>query len=125
MSTYCKTSPCADCPFRNDRPGYLTQARVREIETTLERGEFYCHKTTVPVEDDEGGERVPTKDSLHCAGALILMEKEGRSSQMMRIAERVGMYDASKLDMDAPVYDSFDEMAEAQPVEPLPLSSKS
>ena len=116
MSAYCKTTPCADCPFRNDRPGYLTRARVRDMERGLDRGEFPCHKTTVPeVEGDGEGARVATADSLHCAGALILMEKLERSSQMMRIAERLGMYDASKLDMDAPVYDSFDEMIEAQP----------
>jgi hypothetical protein len=42
------------------------------------------------------------------------MEKEGRSSQMMRIAERLGMYDHTKLDMDAPIYDSFDDMIDAQ-----------
>lgn len=32
---------------------------------------------------------------------------------MMRISERIGMYDRRKLNMDAPVYDSFAEMIEA------------
>jgi len=31
----------------------------------------------------------------------------------MRIAERLGMYAASTLDMGAPVYDNWDEMIEA------------
>jgi hypothetical protein len=33
---------------------------------------------------------------------------------MMRIAERLGMYEAEKLNMQAPVFDSFTAMARAQ-----------
>ena len=51
----------------------------------------------------------------HCAGALILLEKLNLPSQMMRIAERLGMYDRRKLDMLAPVFDSFVAMIKAQP----------
>lgn len=109
-SPYRLTFPCAHCPFRNDRPAFLTRARVREIKRSLERGEFPCHETV--IYDDEG-EPVRTRDEAHCAGALIMKEKLGESSQMMRIAERLRMYDPSKLKMDAPVYDSFDEMAAA------------
>ena len=105
------TKPCANCPFRNDIKPYLRSDRVREIERSLVRAEFPCHKTT---DHDDSGDQVPTGHETHCAGALILMEKEGRSSQMMRIAERLGMYDPSKLDMSAPVFNSFDEMAKAQ-----------
>lgn len=57
---------------------------------------------------------VSTDDSRHCAGALILLEKIERPSQMMRIAERLGIYDRFKRDMDAPVYESFERMIEAQ-----------
>ena len=32
----------------------------------------------------------------------------------MRIAEGLNLYDATKLDMDAPVYESFEAMAAAQ-----------
>jgi hypothetical protein len=86
---------------------------VREIERSLREGAtFSCHKTT---KHDDDGEPVRTRNEMHCAGALILIEKEGWSTQMMRIAERLGMYDASKLDMDAPVYDSFRRMADNQP----------
>ena len=41
-----------------------------------------------------------------------LKEKEGQPDQMMRISERLGLYDHSKLDMDAPVYDSWEHMIE-------------
>lgn len=109
---YGLTSPCANCPFRTDIRPYLTPGRVREIQRSLERSEFPCHKT-VTHENDEG-EPVRTGKEVHCAGALILMEHEGTSSQMTRIAYRLGMYDPTKLDMTAPVYESFDAMFEAQ-----------
>lgn len=48
----------------------------------------------------------------HCAGFLILLEKEG-PNQMMRIAGRLGIYDASILDIDSPVYESVSECVEA------------
>ena len=108
---YGLTTPCDNCPFRTDVPPYLNPDRVREIERSLVRAEFPCHKTT-KHDDDEG--YVPSKGEMHCAGALILMEREGRSSQMMRIAERLKLYDPRKLDMNAPVFDSFQAMADAQ-----------
>lgn len=43
-----------------------------------------------------------------------MLEKMQQPHQMMRIAERLGMYDHTKLNMSAPVYDDVDEMAEAQ-----------
>lgn len=112
---YGMTTPCACCPFRSDIAAYLTEERVREIEASLVSASFPCHKTT---EHDDDGDCRWTGDEIHCAGALIILEKSGRSSQMMRIAERVGMYDRRKLNMAAPVFDTFDEMAEAQPQRP-------
>jgi hypothetical protein len=108
---YAMTSPCPQCPFRSDIPPFLTAARVREIDQSLVRGEFPCHKT---VEYDDDGEpiRHVTNES-HCAGALILLEKIGRPSQMMRIAGRLGMYDRRKLNMAAPVFESFLAMEKA------------
>lgn len=118
MSTsnpYGLTTPCKDCPFRTDIKPYLRPGRLEEIQEGLERGEFPCHKTTTLEDDPEGGSRrTNTNKEMHCAGALILKEKLGESSQMMRIAERLGLYDHTKLDMDAPVYDSWEEMIEAQ-----------
>ena len=104
--------PCANCPFRTDIAPYLTKGRVREIDQALVRGTFACHKTT-GVEKD-GEITVDSSEMQHCAGALILLEKTGRSSQMMRIVERLGGYDRTKLDMEAPVFGSFSEMVRAQ-----------
>lgn len=102
--------PCAKCPFRTDIPGYLRGARAQEIaEALASGGDFPCHETTVTVEDEYGddSERAANEDSKFCAGALIAMEKEGFANQHMRVGERIGLYDNSKLDMDAPVVRSL------------------
>jgi hypothetical protein len=112
---YGLTQPCAKCPFRNDIPGYLTRGRVREIRQSLVTSDFPCHLTTTHRDDDDvGGCYVPTGTEMHCAGALILLEKLGTPSQMMRISERLGMYDMRELSMDAPVFDSWRQMEQAQ-----------
>jgi len=67
-------------------------------------GEFGCHKACEITEDEDGGEEfTPTETTPHCAGALIYLEKRNRSHQMMRICERLGMYDRTKLNMKAAV----------------------
>lgn len=88
---------------------------MTEIENALVRSGFPCHKTTVHTEDEDGcGDLVEDENSKHCAGALILLEKLEQPSQMMRICERLSLYDRRKLDMDADVFDDFDEMRMAQ-----------
>lgn len=64
-------------------------------------GEFPCHQTA-DADNDESEYRA-TEKSVHCAGALIWNEKRNSPHQMMRICERTGSYDMSKLNMDAPV----------------------
>lgn len=119
---YGMMTPCAHCPFRSDITPFLRPERVDEIRRSLVRAEFPCHKTT---EHDDDGEYVgPTREEIHCAGALIMKEKLGESSQMMRIAERLGMYDPSKLDMGAPVFNDWDEMYEAMCREHRPRNGK-
>lgn len=95
------TDPCGECPFLNRNAKSYGRRRLREM--TL--GAFHCHKTGTVAEDDELGtsEFVPTENSLYCAGALIFMEKRGQSNQIMRIAERLRLYDRTKLNMKAPV----------------------
>lgn len=91
------------CPFLNTpnmRRGFTLQ-RLREFAS----GEFPCHKTADVDEGDEGssGDYVANENSVHCAGALIFNEKRDQSNQMMRIRERLGFYDRTKLDMKAKV----------------------
>lgn len=101
---YDMTSPCELCPFRNDA-GRLTVAFSTLVGFTA--GEFCCHKTGVA--NEETNQIEPTKDSQHCAGALIFLEKIGQPHQMMRICERLGLYDATKLNGKAPVLGSWEE----------------
>jgi len=112
---YTLTTPCKKCPFRNDIDPYIRPGRVLELEQALAGGgTFTCHKTTVESEEDEDGwtEMIDGPNARFCAGAMILVERDYGGNQMLRIAERLGMYDAEKLNMDAPVYDSFGEMYE-------------
>lgn len=94
---YTLTSPCDQCPFLRKMAHGFTLRRLTEFAS----GAFHCHQTG--TQDEETGNYVATKDSLHCAGALIFLEKREKPNQMMRIAERLGLYDASKLNMDADV----------------------
>ncbi len=103
------TQPCALCPFRNDDKSLTVHPqRLKEFAS----GEFACHKTTELIEaddDGEGGGYTPTPESQHCAGLLIMLEHMQQPHQMMRIAERLGCYDAGKLKMKSPVYRSLRE----------------
>lgn len=99
--------PCPRCPFRTDVPAYLRRERCVEIASAIARGApFACHETTVLDPDDDSA-LVEGPGSQFCAGALIVMENEGVANQMMRTAERLGVYDASKLDRSAPVHVSM------------------
>lgn len=110
------SGPCSHCPFRNDRPGFLRPERAEEIaETVLAGGLFQCHKTTI-AEDGEDGEieMVEGPDTQECGGAAVFAAKHGRSSQLSRIMGRCGVKVAAP-NMSAPVFDSIEEMIEAQP----------
>lgn len=101
---YDLTKPCDLCPFRNDEKRLHVHPDVLH---GMANGEFCCHKTG--VSNEETGDIEPTEKSQHCAGALIFLEKTHQSHQMMRICERLGLYDPKRLDMSAPVLSSFAE----------------
>lgn len=97
---YTMTAPCDECPFT--APSDFTLERLEELAS----GEFPCHKACKV----EGGKFQPRNDKTpHCAGALIFLEKQDRPHQMMRICERLGFYDLTKLDMTAAVVESEDD----------------
>lgn len=101
-------SPCKDCPFRTDINFHLDTERVVEITNALVCGQsFACHKTTI---HDDDGESVRHDGEMHCAGAMIMLEKMGLPNQIMRIGERIGMYDAQAISMDAPVFPTAQAM---------------
>lgn len=107
-----RVGPCKKCPFRTDVEPYLRPGRTREIaENIREGGDFACHETTVSVVNDSGEEQLVDLPGVSqmCAGALITLEKSGEYPQNLRIAERLGFYDPTRLKMGSPVYDSLTE----------------
>lgn len=94
---YTMTTPCKECPFLKGS-GFTYRSLMAHAS-----GEFACHKACELSED--GVYEAKSQDTPHCAGALIFMEKQGKPTQMMRICERIGMYDYTKLDMNANVGD--------------------
>jgi hypothetical protein len=93
---YTMTTPCAECPFLKENRLGFTLSRLKQHAS----GEFGCHKA---CEVDEDGVFRADDRTPHCAGALIFLEKRDQSHQMMRIAERLGLYDRTKLNMKAPI----------------------
>lgn len=100
--------PCSDCPLRSDIESYLTKKRAKQIvfEVFNRDRTFTCHKYAKSL-GHEGEEQ-------HCAGMLILQEKNGSANQMMRIAERLGFYNYKKLEMDSPIFETPYDFIEAQ-----------
>lgn len=89
------TEPCAQCPFLNKFKNGYGLKRLKEFASA----QFPCHKTA-ELENDQF---IVGDKSVHCAGALIFNERRGAAHQMMRIAERLGVYDHTKLNMDSDV----------------------
>lgn len=95
------TKPCKDCPFIKGSSTNLTLAegRIEGIIDDLRKGaSFVCHKTL----------KKPSNEQAHCAGAMIFLEKENKPNQMMRIAERLQMYNYKKLDMNVDIVENED-----------------
>lgn len=108
--SYSLIKPCAICPFRRnmvDRFRFHPE-RVRKIVECDGNG-FMCHNTG---EYDNDGEPV-SGSAIQCAGFLVLREHEGTPTQMMRIMERLGLYDRTSLDMTADTFESGDAMINA------------
>jgi len=98
---YEMTRPCPTCPFRSDGKAAtaITPAQVDQLELHLTMSEHACLNEA-------------TDGDQHCAGALILLEKLEQPHQMMLISERLGLYDPNDLDLEAPVFDSWEDMRE-------------
>lgn len=106
------TSPCGNCPFRNDHgPFGLHAERVRGIlgggkgRAWWPASSFPCHKT-IGYGEGEDGETVIGPDAQQCAGVMIILHRENRHNDAMQLGQRFGRFDPSKLDMNAPVYPS-------------------
>jgi hypothetical protein len=92
---YDMCQPCRACPF------LIGSGFTWKSLTEHASGEFACHMTCELNEQDV---YVPSNEKTpHCAGALIFLEKQNKPHQMMRICERIGIYDRTKLNMQVNV----------------------
>lgn len=118
-------SPCEGCPFVRTSGFTFAPGRVREFESTVGGG-FPCHKTTKLLDgDEEDGYDVQHRDQsneVHCAGSLIMQWKEyagfdGFVAWVLSHPDGTNVpkdwKPATHLNLDADVFDSFDEMARA------------
>lgn len=128
---YTMTKPCNNCPFLRSGGIRLHPERVEEIAGGMldSQGiQFPCHKSVEHSDDDDGENHIPQADEVHCAGALIFAEKNNTATQMMRIAQRLRMYDPRTL-MANPlvvnsVFNDVDEMAETNEREQKPKKER-
>jgi hypothetical protein len=113
-------TPCKDCPFRNDVRPYLTRKRVKEIRQALENDDktFSCHKTVdySRTKHDKHHNHKPSSTEKQCAGALILLNKDNtlQNNFLFRFALMTKLLILSELIGNDIVYDSFEEMINAQ-----------
>ena len=110
-------TPCHNCPFLVEGGIRLSgDARVREVAFSS-GGEFPCHKTTVRGEDEDGEEDlVATRQSQVCAGAITFayFSEDGYPGQMMRIAERLKLFNPADWEHNADVvFPDLESMIEA------------
>lgn len=94
-----RAKPCKTCPFRKQGGLIgLGEEKASEIVSALLNDQtFTCH-------DDID---LPSLKRNHCVGAMILLEKLDKPNQMMRISERLGGYDRTKLTGHDEVFKTF------------------
>jgi hypothetical protein len=107
-------SPCGLCPFRKDSMfGWLGFDRAEEIIECIAgstHGSFTCHNTNEFGFDEDGESiTIETDESEHCAGALILLNKAGRTNFAMRFGYMAGIYDPETYKNQDSVFDDLDE----------------
>lgn len=115
------TRPCSDCPFRKGM-GSQFQLHPRRLAAIVEGMAFQCHKTVdysgktgLPFDHGAEDEDRPSAGDhpQQCAGLMALLHREGQPNQIMRIGERLGHLDCSKLDPDSDTYASIAEAKRA------------
>lgn len=97
--------PCKNCPFLKSQ-GHLFRLGEERVRGIVDAPAFQCHKT-LDFDADDGEGRAGDQPQ-QCAGLMALLHKEGRANQIMRVAERISNFDASKIDASG-VYDSTED----------------
>lgn len=103
--------PCGGCPFLKENNLRLSKKKKQKFVNDIVKKEyaFVCHRSTKDYSGKSGKEN-------HCAGALIIMEKNQINTRVLRIAIALGGYDPALLKMDSPVFDNFNDFIEAHNV---------
>ncbi len=101
--------PCANCPFRKDRPFNLRKSRAKELAAGLMGdADFPCHKT---LGHDNNGDTLVTRNSTRCIGAAIFLENVRPGGMLanvhFRFAARFGELTPEELSSEVPVYGSI------------------
>ena len=107
--------PCGTCPFLRavDPRLHLEEISSRRLERMapdMPTIPWACHSTTTKCE--EGRESCNDR-TQHCAGALIVLEKQGTPSGPRTFVAAIDEIPIADLDLEAPTFDSLDEMHEA------------
>lgn len=111
------TRPCRDCPFRREGGIRLHRERAREIakNTILAQGaSFPCHKTVDYDSCSEDGAPLPSDGESYCAGAIAFGLNNRMLNQILRIAQRLGMWKSKDIKDRQQVFGSVSEMVSAQ-----------
>lgn len=97
--------PCEKCPFRTDCSAGWLDHRIMSLATDIFEGNksFTCHETLNKAHKSH-------KNSHHCAGALIMIEKLKIPNSVIQIAERFKLYNPRNLDLNAPVFKTIGEL---------------
>lgn len=107
--------PCATCPFRRDVDPVLhldeiSSKRIARMAPDLVKIPWACHATTTKSEE---GRESCNERTQHCAGLLILLEKQGTPHGPYQFIKAIDECPVAELDMGAPVFDSLEELEEA------------
>lgn len=105
-------TPCSDCPFKKDanyHSGVLKS--IPDLHGRMERGEFShsCHKTDKRSDGYDRNHKGPVQ---HCAGAIILCEKDRIIGMQSPYATAFykQKFKLTDLDMKANIFDSLLDM---------------
>jgi hypothetical protein len=94
-----KINPCKNCPFRTDRPFYLSRKRREEIAESITRdGIFTCHKQL----------KLPLGKRRPCVGSAMLLEKLDLLMANFRYRAHVLFNNfPMNIESNVPVFNSF------------------
>ena len=108
------TDPCGSCPFRTDWDCHLDpKVADNMVKSVREGNSLACWETV--GEYDDNGLPVYSEHEQHCAGALIILEKNRYMPRppWMRFMQKIGRYRPSLLNMAAPVFGQFYQFVDA------------